>query len=81
MLFLQRFCVPIDLEIGRQAGAYLRRFGKSRGVELGGRSISRRGLLHGTKAGREFQDAVREVLAANAHLLMLEREKPKRRKK
>jgi len=33
------------------------------------------------KAGREFQDAVREVLAANAQLLMLERRKPKKKKK
>jgi hypothetical protein len=30
------------------------------------------------KAGREFQDAVREVLTANAPLLMLERKKPKK---
>jgi len=33
------------------------------------------------QAGREFQDAVREVLAANAQLLMLERKKPKKKKK
>ena len=33
------------------------------------------------KAGREFQDAVREVLAANAQLLMLERKKAKKKKK
>jgi len=32
------------------------------------------------QAGREFQDAVREVLAANAQLLMLERKKPKKKK-
>jgi hypothetical protein len=31
------------------------------------------------KAGREFQDAVREVLAANAQLLVLERKKPKKK--
>jgi hypothetical protein len=34
--------------------------------------------------GREFQDAVREVLAANAQLLVLERQhrkKPKKKKK
>ncbi len=30
--------------------------------------------------GREFQDAVREVLAANAQLLVLERKKPKKKK-
>src|SRR5260370_23926836 len=33
------------------------------------------------QAGREFQDAVREVLAANAQLLVLERKKPKKKKK
>jgi hypothetical protein len=33
------------------------------------------------KAGREFQDAVREVLAANAQLLVLERKKLKKKKK
>jgi hypothetical protein len=33
------------------------------------------------KAGREFQDAVREVLAANAQLFALERKKPKKKKK
>jgi hypothetical protein len=33
------------------------------------------------QAGRELQDAVREVLAANAQLLVLERKKPKKRKK
>lgn len=33
------------------------------------------------QAGREFQDAVREVLAANAQLLVLERKKLKKKKK
>jgi hypothetical protein len=33
------------------------------------------------QSGREFQDAVREVLAANAQLLVLERKKPKKKKK
>jgi hypothetical protein len=33
------------------------------------------------KQGREFQDAVREVLAANAQLLLLERQHRKRLKK
>lgn len=32
-------------------------------------------------AGREFQDAVREVLAANAQLLMLARQQEKKQKK
>ena len=38
-------------------------------------------VRHRVQAGREFQDAVREVLAANAQLLMLERKKPKKKKK
>src|SRR5579863_8182874 len=33
------------------------------------------------KAGREFQDAVREVLAANAQLLVLARQQRKKRKR
>jgi hypothetical protein len=33
------------------------------------------------QAGREFQDAVREVLAANAQLLVLERKRLKEKKK
>jgi hypothetical protein len=33
------------------------------------------------EAGREFQDAVREVLAANAQLLVLARQQEKRPKK
>ena len=33
------------------------------------------------KQGREFQDAVREVLATNAQLLVLERKKLKKKKK
>ena len=33
------------------------------------------------RAGREFQDAVREVLAANAKLLVLARKLEKRQKK
>src|ERR1700746_2389579 len=33
------------------------------------------------RAGREFQDAVREVLAANAQLFVLERKKLKKKKK
>jgi len=32
-------------------------------------------------AGREFQDAVREVLAANAQLLVLARQQRKKKKK
>jgi len=33
------------------------------------------------EAGREFQDAVREVLAANAQLLVLARQQRKKRKR
>ncbi len=33
------------------------------------------------EAGREFQDAVREVLAANAQLLVLARQQGKKRKR
>jgi len=38
-------------------------------------------VRHRVREGREFQDAVREVLAANAQLLALERKKPKKKKK
>jgi predicted nucleic acid-binding protein len=34
-LFLALTCVPIDQEIGRRAGAYLRHYQKSHGVDLG----------------------------------------------
>lgn len=34
-LFRALTCVPIDSEVGRQAGAYLRHYRKSHGVELG----------------------------------------------
>jgi hypothetical protein len=33
------------------------------------------------RAGREFQDAVREVLAANAELLILSRQQRRRRRR
>src|ERR1700676_1511652 len=39
------------------------------------------GVRGGVKGGREFQNAVREVLGANAQLLVLERKKPKKKKK
>jgi len=38
-------------------------------------------VRHRVREGREFQDAVREVLAANAQLLALERKQPKKKKK
>lgn len=34
-LFGNLICVPVDIEVGRQAGEYLRRYHKSHGVELG----------------------------------------------
>lgn len=34
-LFLALTCVPIDKEIGRHAGDYLRRYRKSHGIDLG----------------------------------------------
>jgi len=42
--------------------------------------VGRRGAAP-VKEGREFQDAVREVLAANAQLLVLERQHRKKLKK
>lgn len=33
-LFSNLLCVPIDYEIGRQAGHYLRQYGKSHGVQI-----------------------------------------------
>ena len=35
VLFVAVQCIPIDIEIGQQAGAYLRQYAKSHGVELG----------------------------------------------
>ena len=34
-LFASLTCIPTDAEVGRQAGAYLRRYRKSHGLELG----------------------------------------------
>ena len=34
-LFDSLTCVPVDMDVGRQAGAYLRQYRKSHGVELG----------------------------------------------
>ena len=39
------------------------------------------GVRQRVEAGREFQDAVREVLAANAQLLVLARQQRKKRKR
>ena len=39
-------CVPIDVEIGRRAGDYLRQFAKSHGVELGDALIAATASVH-----------------------------------
>src|SRR5271168_5170735 len=39
-------CIPIDLEIGRQAGDYLRQFAKSHSVELGDALIAATASVH-----------------------------------
>ena len=46
-LFAVIQCVPIDLEIGRRAGDYLRVFAKSHSVELGDALIAATASLHG----------------------------------
>lgn len=46
-LFAAIQCVPIDVEIGRRAGDYLRQFAKSRGVELGDALIAATASVHG----------------------------------
>jgi predicted nucleic acid-binding protein len=45
-LFAAIQCVPIDLEIGRQAGEYLRQFSKSHSVELGDALIAVAAAVH-----------------------------------
>ena len=45
-LFAASQCVPIDLEIGRQAGEYLRQVSKSRSVELGDALIAAAAAVH-----------------------------------
>ena len=45
-LFAAIQCVPIDLEIGRRAGDYLRQFRKSHGVELGDALIAATASVH-----------------------------------
>jgi predicted nucleic acid-binding protein len=46
-LFAVIQCVPIDLEIARRAGDYLRSFAKSHSVELGDALIAATASLHG----------------------------------
>ena len=45
-LFAALTCVPIDAEIGRRAGDYLREYRKSHGVELGDALIAATAALH-----------------------------------
>ncbi len=45
-LFRTLVCAPIDSETGRQAGDYLRHYGKSHGVELGDALIASAALLN-----------------------------------
>jgi predicted nucleic acid-binding protein len=46
-LFAAIQCVPIDLEIGRRAGDYLKAFAKSHSVELGDALIAATASAHG----------------------------------
>lgn len=46
-LFRALLCVPLDYETGRLAGDYLRRYGKSHGVELGDGLIGAAAHLNG----------------------------------
>jgi len=47
-LFAALLCVPIDQEIGRQAGEYLRRYQASHRLELGDALIASTARIHGT---------------------------------
>jgi predicted nucleic acid-binding protein len=47
VLFVAVQCVPIDIEIGRRAGTYLRQFAKSHSVELGDALIAATASVHG----------------------------------
>lgn len=45
-LFRTLVCVPIDHETGRQAGDYLRHYGKSHGLEIGDALIAAAAVLN-----------------------------------
>jgi len=47
-LFAALVCIPIDQEIGRQAGEYLRRYHASHQLELGDALIASTARIHGT---------------------------------
>jgi predicted nucleic acid-binding protein len=46
-LFAALVCVPIDQDVGRRAGDYLRQFAKSHNLELGDAFIAATALTHG----------------------------------
>lgn len=46
-LFAALICVPVDAEIGTQAGQYLRQYRKSHSVELGDALIAATAVVHG----------------------------------
>ena len=48
-LFSALACIPIDAEIGRQAGNFMRRFRPSHGLELGDALIAATASLHGLR--------------------------------
>jgi len=45
-LFRTLLCAPIDYETGRQAGDYLRQYGKSHGLQIGDALIAAAAVLH-----------------------------------
>jgi hypothetical protein len=45
-LFRTLLCVPIDYETGRQAGDYLRQYGKSHGLQIGDSLIAATAVLN-----------------------------------
>ena len=45
-LFRTLPCAPIDYETGRQAGDYLRQYGKSHGLQIGDALIAAAAVLH-----------------------------------
>jgi tRNA(fMet)-specific endonuclease VapC len=47
-LFEVLLCIPVDQEIGRQAGEYLRRYQASHRIELGDALIASTALIHNT---------------------------------
>ena len=40
-------CIPLDTEIGRRAGSYLRRFHRSHGMDIGDALIAAAAAVHG----------------------------------